>query len=231
LIIIEVILCIIDEYIDLKETVTHCRLCNRDTNHIVHGYHKPDPVLDDDTGVENFDEYYIVQCKGCDTIGFLHSSWNSEEEKEDDFYKYDLHYPEDTDRYIYYQFLSEDEQAELPKDLYYFYDELKSAFNNETDTLAGVAIRMVVDAVCLNLKITGRNLQVKITKLFEMGYISKNEQEVLDRLREIGNVSAHKIKSPTATELEATLEAANHLLRSVYVVHKRTKRLRKNKRE
>ena len=92
-------------------------------------------------------------------------------------------------------------------------------------------MRLMIEAVCINQKIEGRNLKDKISKLFEKGVISRNDFEVLDRLREIGNVSAHQIKSPSSSDLEAALEATNHLLRTVYIANKRTNRLRNKKME
>ena len=88
---------------------------------------------------------------------------------------------------------------------------------------------MLVEAVCLDRKINGRDLKDKISKLLNDGLISKNDYEIIDRLREIGNISAHEIKAPSNSDLEASLETVNHLLQTVYIVQKRTKILRKKK--
>ncbi len=69
----------------------------------------------------------------------------------------------------------------------------------------------------------------KIKNLKKEGLISENEYEVIDKLREIGNLSTHKLKRPSSSDLVAALEATNHLLRTIYVVPKRTRRLREKK--
>lgn len=215
----------------MQETKIYCFFCKRYTNHHFHAEFKPTPKTDEDTGVTNFEEYSIIQCLGCDSIRFLNSSWTSEGREDNEIVKLELTYPEDPDRFSYYVFLDEDDQSELPSMIYYLYEELMSCFRADAETLAGVGMRLMIEAVCINQKIEGRNLKDKISKLFEKGVISRNDFEVLDRLREIGNVSAHQIKSPSSSDLEAALEATNHLLRTVYIANKRTNRLRNKKME
>ena len=211
-----------------RKTITYCKSCKRETNHIIRVEYKPEPVPIEETGRIGLDEYYIVQCQGCDHIGFHHRYQDPDAfNQEGIHYWFEKHFPEDPDRYADNTFLQDEEHDELPRLLYDIYNELKIAFRGETDVLAGVALRMVVEAVCLHQKFPGRNLKAKISKLFDNGLISNNDYEVIDKLREIGNVSAHQIKSPSGSDLEAALEAVNHLLRTVYIVANRTKRLRK----
>ena len=125
-----------------------------------------------------------------------------------------------------YEFLNDQDIEELPAMIHDLYEELMEAMQHQSSLLAGVGLRMLIEAVCIEQKIPGRNLNLKIKNLLERGLISKNEFEVLNKLREIGNVSAHQIKGPSDSLLDAALFAINHLLRSIYVVHKRTKRLR-----
>ncbi|MEP1032618.1 DUF4145 domain-containing protein [Ekhidna sp.] len=156
----------------------------------------------------------------------MHQYWDSEDTNSDDFQKWEEHYPHDEDRFSLYIYLSEEELDELPAIIFDMYDELRVTLNNDLNVLAGIGLRMVVEAVCIKQDIPGRNLKNKIQSLLEVGLISKNDFEVIDKLREIGNVSTHQIKGPSATVLEASLEAVNHLLRTVFVVQKRTRKLR-----
>ncbi|MEO9850330.1 MAG: DUF4145 domain-containing protein [Reichenbachiella sp.] len=201
----------------------YCNSCRTETNHVVHGKFELHDKEEDE-----IHRYSIVQCLGCDSTSFLHK-WAAPEDidREDDVVYYEEQFPKDPDRFPAYEYLSHEDQEELPSILYYLYDELKVVLENDADTLAGVGLRMVVEGVCVHKKIAGRNLKSRIDKILEMGLISINDHEIIDALREIGNISAHKIKSPSASDLEASLEAVNHLLRTLYIVQNRTKKLRK----
>ncbi|MDN5215030.1 DUF4145 domain-containing protein [Fulvivirgaceae bacterium BMA12] len=98
------------------------------------------------------------------------------------------------------------------------------AIEYDLKLLAGIGLRTLVEAICINQKITGRNLKGKIDKLHSEGFISANKVPILHKLREIGNLDAHRIKSLFSTVLENALEIINHLLRSVYLIPKRSKR-------
>ena len=136
------------------------------------------------------------------------------------------HFVEDERWFEDYEFLNEQDLDDLPVMILRMYEELQKALQHEMKLLAAIGLRMLIEAVCLNLKITARNLQDQIKSLLDLGHISKNNSSVLNELRKIGNISAHKIKAPSDSILEAALEAVNHLLKTIYVVPKRTKRLR-----
>ena len=89
-----------------------------------------------------------------------------------------------------------------------------------------MGLRMLVEAICLEQKIPGLNLQSKIRKLHELGMISKNELPILDKLRLIGNDSAHKIKSFSIDKLSYALDIINHIIKSIYVLPKINKLLK-----
>lgn len=212
----------------MKKLKTYCKSCKRDTNHEIFGEHKPGPLrYEYDEDILEYNEYYIVKCLGCDHTGFLNRYWEENEVEGEEMEPLEDNYP--SDPMSFYDFLKEEDQDELPRLIYDMYEELKMALIQELDIMAGIGLRMTVEATCLQQKIPGRNLKEKIAKLLEKGLISGQDYEVIDKLREIGNITTHKIKSPSASDLDASLEAINHLLRSVYIVQKRTKRLRSNK--
>lgn len=209
---------------------THCIFCENRTNHIIIANTEDFEIKYADQKTTEYESYNIVQCLGCDQISFLHLKWDENSIGEfNEFIKREYNYPEDLDFLYSEEFLSYDDINFLPSIVSKIYEEVKVSFINEAYTLCGIGIRTIIEAVCLNKKITGRNLQEKINSLVDEGHISKNEHQILDRLREIGNISAHKIISPSEADLEAALEATNHLLRAVYIVNQKTKRLQKNK--
>lgn len=206
---------------------THCTSCNISTNQLIRTKFAPKSRAEYELFEHN--EYCVAECLGCNNISFIHIRWDDDKESKDengDPIKIMSHFVED-DRWLEdYQFLNEEELNELPAMIYDMYEELQGALQREMRVLAGVGMRMLIEAVCLNRRIEGKILQHQIESLLSLGLISKNDFDVLDELRKIGNNSAHKIKAPSDSVLEAALEAVNHLLRTIYVVPKRTKRLR-----
>lgn len=214
---------------DLRRVKTleiFCRDCDKITNQNVLfgvrqkftalGYEAEKPVLFD------YIHYITLQCAGCKQISFLQRStsdaWG---DLDGELIAVDNIYPNDNVS----NFLRTDEEMELPQPLSSLYGEVKKAFSNNSNILAGVGLRMLVEAVCIDRKITGRNLQEKIINLQKDGLIAVSEVPVLDKLRQLGNSSAHQIKAYSLGKLEYALDIINHVLRSIYVLPKINKRL------
>ena len=117
-----------------------------------------------------------------------------------------------------YDFLSADDMSALPVMISELYKEVAKAFNANSDILSGIGLRTLVEAVCINQKITGKNLKERIQNLHKMGLVSKKEEPILDKLRLIGNVSAHQIKSLGMEQLEHALNIVNHIIKSIYIL-------------
>ena len=83
----------------------------------------------------------------------------------------------------------------LPAKIRSLYDELTYTLEVEARISAGMILRTIVKAICLNQGVNGNNLQEKIRNMQVNGLISKNELPILDKLRTIGNLSIHEIKS------------------------------------
>ncbi|SJZ60563.1 DUF4145 domain-containing protein [Sediminibacterium ginsengisoli] len=206
-----------------KAVITHCNNCNRDTKHrgvfiyrVTHKMESADFLAD----------YMILECGGCETVSLCKRE-----------YLYDA--LEDEPEYIDYNsltsegfevedftFLRADDQEMLPNKIYELYEEIRTQFITNSALMAGVGLRMIIEAVCLQQKIPGRNLQQKINQLNEQGLISKQELPILDKLRVIGNDSAHKIKSMSIDKLAYALDIINHILKSIYVLPKINKKLK-----
>ena len=172
--------------------------------------------------------YMIVQCKGCDEVSFLLrlSGEVYRDEKGDEDY-IDLNFPDDRPRAKSDSaYLSFQEQDCLPRQLAVLYEQLESAFLNEANILAGIGLRILIEAVCKEQNIPGPNLKAKIQQLHTNGLISKNEVPILDKLREIGTNSAHGIKGFSITKLKYALDIVNHILKSIYVLPRINKKLK-----
>lgn len=213
-----------------KKIITSCNRCKEETNHtslyskkVTHTYESDNKKT---PPIKDYEEFMVVQCKGCNTVSFLlrESGGLLEKEGGKSIY-YDLNFPESS-LSDYIRLLSHEEQDTLPRQLADLYRELQIAFENGANKLAGVGLRMLVEAICMEQNIAGNNLKIKIEKLHDSGLISKNEIPILDKLRDIGNSSAHEIKSFPLDKLEYALDILNHVLKSIYILPKINKKLK-----
>jgi len=71
----------------------------------------------------------------------------------------------------------------LPAQIKTVYSESIEALKADCKLLAGVGFRAVIEAICIDKNITGRNLEVKITKLLTNKLITDKEAERLHAVR------------------------------------------------
>lgn len=213
-----------------KRTTTYCHECGNHTNQIILFSKKITSIYEEDSKkssrIKNYEEYLVVKCQGCNTISFvirLSGDHFIDEEHGKGFI--DINFPDqENDKNI--SLLTFEELQKLPRQISKLYDEVETVFLEDAKILAGIGLRMVIEAICLEQNIQGKNLQRKIEELHIKGLISKNEIAILDKLREIGNSSAHEIKSFSIHKLKYALDIINHILKSVYVLPAINKKLR-----
>lgn len=204
-----------------KSIRTTCISCEKETNQTVlfkkavPGYSKGD-----------LDEFYTVQCRGCDTVSFLHVARFKFGKREKPTVIHN-NYPETDFLYgVEFDFLPEEDQQQLPKQIAALYEEITDAFESNSSILAGLGLRTLVEAVCIEQGIKGDNLLKKIQGLHSNGLISSTELPILDKLRLIGNYSAHQVRSLPMDKLNYALSIINHILKSIYILPKINKRLK-----
>ena len=206
-----------------KEIVTKCGQCNRVTHQKILCSKKR---VDDNEYMEIYDLYMMVECGGCKNISFVIRS--SDPNALPDELPYEDHnYPaaaEDWD--VQYHFLREKDQELLPSKVYFLYDEIKTTFRTQSNILAGIGLRMLVEAICLQQRIPGDNLKKKIERLHSQGMISATELPIIDKLRLIGNQSTHQIKEFSSEKLSYALDIINHILTSIYILPKINRKLK-----
>ncbi|HGW6116981.1 DUF4145 domain-containing protein [Serratia sp. IR-2025] len=200
-----------------KTIKSYCRDCCKKTNH---------NVLSDHTESHHEEyqyqiSYQTLQCLGCDTKSFRKV-----------FYDIEAAYPTYGDSWevpeevtVYPKAVEGHQEIdglwELPDIVRIIYSEVLMALREESKVLAGLGLRAAVEAVCNDLNIPGKSLEVRINKLASSGYISKNDAERLHGIRFMGNDAAHDIKTPKDTTLSVALQIVEHLVVSVYILEKK----------
>lgn len=197
-----------------KKIKNYCCNCCKMTNHTV--------LLEDtESHREEYScdiSYQILQCLGCDTKSFRKVFYDLEAAYPTDEEQWEV--PEDVT--VYPKAVEGHKEIqnlwELPDVVGTIYSEVLIALRENSKVLAGLGLRAVVEAVCNDLTISGRSLEVRINKLTSSGYISKNDAERLHGIRFMGNDAAHDIKKPKHSSLSVALQIVEHLITSVYIL-------------
>jgi len=194
---------------------SYCQRCDFETNHKV--LFKETKRSDN----EDYDFqiiYMVVQCMGCETISFREEFIDIEAAYPDQFgdWQADITistYPKelkikDRLKNLY----------DLPEKIKLIYNEAIDAFNANCLILTGVAFRAVIEAICLEEKIPGNNLEKKIDNLGCKKLITEKEANRLHSIRFIGNDSVHEMKVPKEKSLRMVLNIIEHLLNNLYLI-------------
>lgn len=202
-----------------------CGECDRETRHKVlteTATHR------EDAGgvVDLWVQHQIVQCQGCLTISFCEASQFSEDMDHDPETEEVFH---PTKRKFYPNRITGRamirEARFLPTNVYRIYEEAHGALCAELRIMAGVAIRAIVEAVCKDKNVVGRNLQTRIDALVAEGSITQSGGQILHSLRFMGNAAAHEMQEHTQLELNTAFHVIEHMLNSVYVLPKQAEEL------
>ncbi len=199
-----------------KKIKSHCRYCGKNTNHSILSEYN-----ESSRDEYSFDRaYQIIECLGCDTKSFR----DVFEEVEHAYQISDTEWEVPTSITVYPRFIKDHRSLEgeyyLPSLVARIYKEVLLAFQEDAFILAGLGLRGTVEAVCNDLNVSGRNLELRISKLAMAGYISRKDTERLHGIRFMGNDAAHEIKKPKRAQLSVALKIVEHLLSSVYILEK-----------
>ena len=203
-----------------------CKGCDKKTNHIVLSSVQDNWCQDDDN-ICGCDIYEIVCCRGCDAISFRLASSNSEDINYDD--EGFQSYPESED--IYPSRIAGRKQIEgtfyLPNIIGKVYSEIHAALCNNLFILSGVGIRILIESICNERKVTGKNLEKKIDNLVENGVLTKEGSEILHSTRLLGNKAAHEMITLSSDTINAAMDVVEHLLIGTYILPKKAEKLPK----
>lgn len=169
--------------------------------------------------IEESDDYEIIRCDGCRSVSFRR-------------------YRESTEDLVYDPQLGEgvllgteelypERRAErpvlkgwehLPTIVLRIYKETLSAISSQQRTLAGMGIRALVEAVCIEEDAKGKNLEKRIDALVAKGKTTQSDAEILHSTRLLGNKAAHEIQPLTSEALDQAVQMVEHLLQGVYIL-------------
>lgn len=194
---------------------TDCENCRGHRNHEVLAVIETtgDP---DDYQFHKYD--CIIKCRGCDTISFLtrFKDLESGGYTDEGCWEYEI---SDT-RYPYiFETINDVEDFDLVPDIVSkIYKETKSAIQSKSFIIAGAGMRAIIEAICNDQEITGKDLKSRINKLVTLGLVSKEDAKRLHAIRFLGNDSVHDIKPAKKAALAISLRIVNHIIETLYTL-------------
>ncbi len=208
-----------------KYIVIPCGDCDRDTRHKILAL-TDTHWQDTEVNVDLWKEHQIVQCQGCFAISFSIESQFSEDM---DFNPRTGEEYVPTKRKNYPNRITGRPMMQkahlLPHGVYKIYEESHNALCADLKIMAGFGIRAIIEAVCKDNNMTGRNLQEKIDSLANEGLITQAGSVILHNLRFMGNAAAHEMKAHTLKELDTSFDVVEYLLKGVYILPKQAENL------
>lgn len=192
------------------KTNVFCNRCCVSTNHMAKGRHVH-RWKSPDGDIQGEDEYTLLICAGCET-GVL-------ELTESDSESYG---PDGTTEIRREYFPRRLQEKLVPKSfkklgatLQEIYRETIGCFNDGSLILAAAGLRALLEGVCEDKGITGRNLMAKIDNLREI-LPNSNIVTALHQFRFIGNDAVHKLRAPKAEKVKLAIDVMEDLLNFLY---------------
>jgi hypothetical protein len=200
---------------EMSKIKNYCEICLNQTNHSIL-YNKS--VFSDDPEYQYEVKYIVVECMGCERVSFRQENHDHEASYPDEYdnwvHDITIHlYPEPLKNHK-----AVNEQYLLPTQIKVVYSETIEALKSNCYLLAGVGFRAVVEAICIDKNIQGRNLEIKINNLAKNRFITDKEAERLHAVRFMGNDSVHDMAVPKEKALYVVLEIIEHLLHNLYII-------------
>jgi hypothetical protein len=197
-----------------------CGECIRETKHIVlHSVDKEKEIFDNEH--RYIEQYQIVQCRGCETVSFRLSRINTHESVWDE----DLNQEIVQERFELFPSRVAGrhklrQSKFLPLPIAKIYDETHAALCGKQTILAGIGIRVLIEAVCVEKGAEGKYLGSKIDNLVRIGILTEAGAKILHNLRDLGNTAAHEAKPLSEETLGIAMDVVEHLLNEVYILPK-----------
>ena len=193
----------------------HCNTCNVDTHHQLEAKHSRS--FEDEFGFWEDLSYHFWICQGCDTatleIVYIDAAMSDGDERHHFFPKRELSDFHLRPKYFF----------RLNEKLTQIYKEVIKSYNNKSKILCAIGLRALLEGICFDKQIEGKNLYKKIDGLKEL--LPSNIVENLHGFRFMGNIAAHELEHPEWHELKLAIEVIEDLLNFLYELEYKTQRL------
>lgn len=173
-------------------------------------------------------DHSLLQCRGCETVFYLQSSWDADDV--DEWYE-----PDGTIGGDYARTLTTYPKPEsktkpqwfsaiqdIDQQLAQILDETYRAFDAELLILATVGIRTAIDRATELLKIDpSKSFEAKLDELQTGGWIGDTEKQILEVVIDAGSAAAHRGWSPDEEEAGQLITVMEVFLQKAFIVEKK----------
>ena len=156
-------------------------------------------------------DYQIIKCSGCNSISYRSFNYFSEYQDIDNDGTWEERYPKLEERL-------KKEYNYLPSLFKHIYVEIIETYNNKCFILCSAGIRALLEGICKERGIIDGNLEQKIDKMHENGFINPQHKEILHKLRFLGNYAVHELQKPTKREIDTAMDIIEHIIESLYEI-------------
>jgi hypothetical protein len=203
---------------------THCNNCGKKMNHqILKNYCERGTVtLDSEPDLkygtryytEDFsNDYQIIKCSGCDTVSYRSTECSFEHQE------FENNGPRE-ERFPPLEKRTRKKFKYMPAILIKIYQEVIVSYNNDNFILCASGIRAILEGICKDkgTNVKHLNLNKKIKRMVEKGFVSQHHESILHKLRFLGNEVLHELQKPTLEEINAALDIIEHIAEDLYEI-------------
>jgi hypothetical protein len=205
-----------------KTELSYCRRCGGDRHHTVIA-EKHRNSHEEETGVQSGDTWSILECRGCESVSFVHAHWFSEDYEIGDngpepvVYR-DLYPP--SPRRSMPEWAALDLCLSLPRDLLSvrkLHTDIYTALGTGAFSLAAMGTRAIMDMVLTSKVGDVGGFAKKLKLMRENGSITEVQKGVLVAVFAAGSAAAHRGHSPTREDVYTMLDITETMLRQLYI--------------
>lgn len=201
----------------------HCNNCGGNRNHLLLNeiIKTEDQEFEDGQyGISWGDNYYVLECCGCESVKLLHESWFSED---CDFRGQPIvncrYYPSSIFRPLPKWFNLLDRDWHISQLL----NETYKALQNEAPSLAAMGIRASIEAIMIDKVGDTGSFAGNLKKFQAQGYISNFQVEILEAALELGHASIHRGFIPKKEDIEVALDILENLVHVLYLLEEKAR--------
>lgn len=202
-----------------KHSKDYCPICCQKTNHS--SLFKVSRSSKNNEDFQWSEMFEIIRCNGCDNIQYrtTYSDESMVVYSHDSGYEFEEQY--DEKKYFPKNLKGHIQLSnihEIPSKIRVVYNETIEAMENECYLLSGVGLRAIIEAICNEQKIIGRNLEQKINNLLKNKLITEKDASRLHSVRFLGNDSVHEMDVPKEDKLNIALRIVENLINNLYLI-------------
>ena len=208
----------------------HCPQCDGERSCDLHGtIYVPWEWSDrDGNSMKGGADHSLLQCRGCETVFYENSSWNSEDidlwydelgntQGEHPRTKVTYPRPESKTKPVWM-----DAIHKVDIQLRDILDEMYIAYDNQCYVLTAIGLRTSLDRATEILGVDPAiSFEEKLEALLDGGWIGLTEKEVLEVVTNAGNAAAHRGWSPDNVESAQLLSSLELFLQKAFIVGKK----------